>query len=399
MFTYDIQFVIASYIGCLNDLLSFRQICKSHYYKTFTVYFPIKNTYNFLITPYVDLRSTKFVSYYNLEHITTLICNDGIRCSIIEKMYNLMSLNCGSNKYIKDSTIAQLKQLKYLDCGIYGIELTEKTLLSLPNLVSISRDKNITDNTLRQLTNLTYLNCYYNFNITENSIASLVNLRVLKRNVKCKTISNDTLMNLSKLEYCDYKLSPNILQYLPNLTCLSCNNIVQNEPYYDYHISHLTKLKKMHIVSMCTFTDSVISTFTSLQYLEFASDIKTTITDSSVGKLTNLKYLSCGNHSNLTDKSIGNLTNLIYLNCGNANITDESLSKLTALQSLNLHHNSIVTDRSIMLLTKLTDLKIAINNNLTDNALCKLKNLRNLTYKQSSFSYNTIIGINYELVK
>lgn len=112
----------------------------------------------------------------NLPSLTKLWGCRSITNDTLTKITSLTTLDIDTCTQITDSGLAQMTGLRCLRIGRNRI-VTDLSLIKLTNLCILSGPGSLSDNTLSKLTSLTYIDIFGSWNITENGLRSLPNLR------------------------------------------------------------------------------------------------------------------------------------------------------------------------------------------------------------------------------
>lgn len=205
------------------------------------------------------------------------------------------------------------------------------------------------------------------------------------------------LTHLTALTFLD--LGPTFVEskYINNLTELRYLDI--NTHIYNNDLSLLTNLKRLHLNSVNTITNSNINTLINLTYLVCRFSAFT-----SIDHLKKLETLYLGVDFTLKNINIDTLKILSlkhsaieYIKCPNLielntsyNMTDKSLKVHTSLTHLILSDNMLISDNSIKYLTKLLFLHCGNNRNITIDGLSTLTNLTHLHIGSSGITISEI---------
>lgn len=247
------------------------------------------------------------------------------------------------------------------------------SLLSL----RIPRFSKITDEGFSNLTNLTSLRIELSPNLTINiglkKLTNLTHLALLSRRVGSPSddegISHLTKLNSLSLPNCRVISDEGFKNIGTNLTEL---NLAQNRSISDACLSQLTNLKNLDISHGSLISDHGLSCLTQLEVLTLV--MNNSISDVGLMSLTKLKNLNLDFSEKISDKSLMKLTNLTKLSVDNSRITNKSVKKLTNLLSLS-SYTLIPNDYSLSFLTNLTELKINVNEQISDLSMSLLTNL------------------------
>jgi hypothetical protein len=121
--------------------------------------------------------------------------NEGLTDYSLNQLINLTELNI-SNNNISNACLMRLTNLKKLNIEGNGA-ITNKSLIHLTNLVSLSANSLISNKSLCHLTKLVSLRLYDNLKVTGASIKQLPNLTSLT--LDYVNITNDDIQSLTQL--------------------------------------------------------------------------------------------------------------------------------------------------------------------------------------------------------
>ena len=325
----DIGYVIGSYLN-LTEMLNLRLInkeCSSiisldaeyKYYSnpTNSKFFQVRNLH--LQERHLDndmkLVCSKLSDIFGFEMLVSLKMSavtivDGI------KLLHLRKLTLEACYDIGKMTFSKFPELRMLYLSCCEGKITEH-LYDLKNLetfrvIDISPD--LYDHSdIRKLTKLKdfeFVRYFTGPNMSNNDLASLVNLRSL-------CLHNHDL------------ITPDVFVNFKNLRSLEigyCENIT------DVALKYVPKLKKLTIYGN-SITDKGLSYVTDLEYLYISSG--NIITDVGIEKLLRLKKLMIKSNSHISDVSVMKLVNLEYLDISRpSSITPCGISKLAKLRVL-----------------------------------------------------------------
>lgn len=262
---------------------------------------------------------------------------------------------------------------------------------------------------LRKFTSLQYLHCGNNIRFTDTGLLKLPNLKSLNCNFNTK-ITSKGIVSLTKLEILymgnNAKIKYGINQ-LSSLTALYCNDSIENND-----INKLINLQLLE-VNKCSITDDVFKNFKKLK--TFLCTSAPLLSDECFKYMPNLLELNCGfttffsitgmkplrllskltisNNTEINNESFQYLSNLIYLNCGyNNNVSDEALLYLSNLKYL-VSISCAFTDVGISNLFNIEVLECGYNFNITKNSFINLSNLRRLHIGNNRNINNTTLKL------
>jgi Leucine-rich repeat (LRR) protein len=253
---------------------------------------------------------------------------------------SITSFNSGEGRWLTDGILKRFVSLQHLQLGMYGqtCRLTDASVSSLVNLTSLAFHycHTVTNKSLMRLTKLTTLD----ISSSRNDITD-IGIKGLNR--------------LTQLDLCDNNLITNHgLRGLSNLTSLG---ISYNSSITDYAIGRLTNLRVLDLYENSTITDEGIKGLVALTSLNLGGHL-CKVTDVGIVGLVNLISLSLYNNSKITDRPLQGLFYLAILSLGaNHNITNDGISNLTQLTSLDVTFNTKISDAGVIGLTNLTSLR------------------------------------------
>ncbi|KAL9652026.1 hypothetical protein ABK040_000367 [Willaertia magna] len=377
----------------------------------------LKDCYFFALTNkfiYINLLETD--NYLFIEILNEIFKNKKIKLTnnlpnFIFHLENLIIVNSELNLLMKFTNLKKLQLFKI------------KTEYSLPNLnklekltVKFSRQLHL--NIFVNLKQLKVLN-FHCCNLEDEFIKDLTNLQKLKISSLCP-FTGKYLKEYKELKELNFtglvKIKDDILNDLQNLTILkltSCLNINGNflknlknlktlkiinctSVCYAFHyIEKIINLKKL-IVDSDKIDSSFVKNLFNLEYLKIRVD---NIKDEDFYNLKNLKYLSLEGSGSVSNcfKYLNNLETLkcdlqlvndlnsikhikkLYILKTNDNITDEDLQQFT--NSLQIYCHSNISGKCFSYLNKLEKLEIVNNENITDEHLENLRNIKSLSLK------------------
>jgi hypothetical protein len=468
----DIIYIINEYIRTLKDVLTLKHINhrwfiykyivhmdaeKYPHFQTFKAMLDVTNTLpnpnpNIIGLKYDGNKSNYLFTSNHLQQFPQLMylkCYDGfIVDSDLSHLYNLRyfaCMNCSKITPMGLSYLSNLESLK-IQFQFYANADQMKTLYRVKELKLIQTNindawfqyfphlkkltvrlcSNITDDGIKML-NLTYLSLRDSYNVTDNSIKYLTDLRYLNcsssRLYKQYDISDVSIQHLTKLTHLncpDSKIITDIsIARLTNLTRLNCNNCFS---ITDASISRLVNLTHLNcafcvnitsngikrlnklVILICIKSgvqvDDRLNKLVQLKHLEtttFEYDgsgyfnnlmkLKCFNCQSINGLqyLTQLTHLECKSCDALSDKILQQLTSLIYLDCSfSRNVTNNGLRFLNKLTHLECVKCKKITDDSIRRLTELVYLNCTSCYLITFNGIQHL-NLTHIIYKKDHF--------------
>lgn len=293
MLCNDIYNYVILFLDNINDIISWKLVCKSNYEREVTANFIVLKFYKNIKTPMMKL-SNPFYSNIQIKkfghYIHTLYADRLMENIHFKYMYNIVELHC---KYAKltDVVFKYLPNLKKLYCD-HCNEFTDLGLLNtrLEVLDCGYWNSLFTDVGLLNLQHtLMQLYCRYNVNFTDESLKKLLKLEILYVNNNTN-FTDKSLLNLR------------------NIHTLYCG---KNNNFTDYGFINLKKL-------------TVLS-----------CDRNTNITDNALQFIPNVKVLFTYSNNNISNEGLKYLPNLTILNCkSNTNIDSSCLVYLTKLQDL-----------------------------------------------------------------
>lgn len=356
-----------------------RTVIFKRYSKLVTAYNFPKHDFilgHFTQLTYLYVYSTNYLTNHGLSKLTNLKTlsidhNSLISDAGISRLTKLESLTLSfptprnySTENIKRSAFVERMERKYGELIIS--DLSVQTLTNL-RVLSVSQHYNrISDESLKRLTNLDTLRLthigFSHLKIGDAVINSLTGLRSLSL-VKMRNLTNAALINLTNLT---------------SLVIDSNDRISQ--------ISHLTGLLSLSLTSH-NISDNEFQTLTKLHYLSM-----TGLSDLIINALSlETNTLDLSTSPNVHDFSLERLTNLTTLHVNNE-ITDHVISKLTHLQVLQLRGNEKVTNAGIRNLYHLT--RLVINQNITPDGILKLTSLKELDLEsETKFNYQSVLRL------
>jgi internalin A len=307
-----------------------------------------------IIKKFVNLQTLKFPFSRNPND------NRNITDEGVKYLTRLTTLEL-SNYRISDEGVQFLTNLTILDSYFSALSGNGIRYLTKLQVLGISNNKIIDDDVIVKLPNLHTLDIStcLNGKITASGLLNIKNLTALHLNGNY-IISNIGLKSLTNLQtlYLDGNsiIHSGGITALTNLTTLS---IIQNRKIHDYALQTLTKistliLKTNHIISYRS-----VRYLTNLTYLDLTCDT----------------IMAC-------DEMIQDLVNLRSLNISSCSISNTALINLTNLTSLDISNPMIqlamMTDMSLKHLTNLTYLNASDNENITEEVLMNLPNLKSI---------------------
>jgi len=280
-------------------------------------------------------------------------------CSIKEQ-FKFFSLNVYLHRTLK---IKSLKDADHYLIGKIGNNILQPRYSKLKELKMNYSHKNMP---LNHLLHLQYLTGYFDNNVTHQQISNLTKLEELFVGF-ARNINFNHLINLKKLKLLSCSIKTENISELTQLEYMDILN------YDKIDFSTFTNLKTFKISGHNNnkLNDDMIIPLTTLTHV----DINYCYDIADINCLTNLEYLSVNRCDNI--KYINNLCSLTELHIRlNNNIDQNGLNRLTQLKILNL--DDIKNPINIYMLTNLTTLDLYKIETIQNTQLCYLTNLINL---------------------
>lgn len=349
-----------------------------------------------------------FSTLSNLELMSSKITN-----TTIMKLTNLTSLTLGSGEKITYEGVSCLTNISNLSVGFCEFNAEDQrdflkiftnlkslTLYSfsdfrfstyeyLSNITSLRVSDKVPNRFLKHLTNLVVLSAWDGINDSELMLLSnLISLRIPSGDVTSESISK--LTNLTSLDLgWNESISASAIEEAVNLKYLDIRECFAMRGLLD--MSKLTKLESLYVSGVKLLPRS-LRRLTNLTFLHFGYEGRSKV--SCLENLPLLSHLALSSNYSLEDDDIVKLSNLTRLELLEYNqITDEGLSKLTNLKSLTVDVSWVsndegeISNEGLTSLVNLTSLSIRdpYDDAISDEGILSLTNLSEIDVTRNPY--------------